>query len=118
METLVYIFFFCICMYFAFRLGWVAREVHAKKVLEQITTQALENVEELQKEVDNNLIRVKIERYNDHFFVYNMEDHSFMAQGLDRKELEKNLADRYPGKKFAAKEENLVEMGFLHNESV
>lgn len=114
MDTLVYFFFYLVSIFFAFRIGWKAREVHAKHVLSKFTEEVLENAE---KE-ESNIVRVKIERFNDHFFVYNMEDHSFMAQGSDRKELEKNLADRYPGKKFAAKEENLVEMGFLHNESV
>jgi hypothetical protein len=35
-----------------------------------------------------------------------------MAQGKTRKELEENLSKRFPGKFFAAEEDNLIEVGF------
>jgi hypothetical protein len=36
-----------------------------------------------------------------------------MAQGKSIKELENNLASRYPGKRFGATNDNLKEVGFL-----
>jgi hypothetical protein len=35
-----------------------------------------------------------------------------MAQGATRKELEQNLEKRFPGKRFAARSENLKDVGF------
>jgi hypothetical protein len=35
-----------------------------------------------------------------------------MAQGATRKELENNLEKRFPGKRFAARPENLRDVGF------
>lgn len=112
MESLIYIFFYLISVYFAFRVGWKAREVHAMRLVGELT-QAVEQEEETETP-----IRVVIEKHSDGFFVYNMEDHSFMAQGSDRNELEKNLISRYPGKNFAANHDNLIEVGFARNESI
>ena len=35
-----------------------------------------------------------------------------MGQGSSRKELEKDLADKFPGKRFLADADNLKEVGF------
>lgn len=92
----------------AFIAGWVQREQYAKYVLSKL----LDSVEETEDDSDSP-IKIKIEKHIDSFFVYSMETDSFMAQGSSRTELEKNLSTRYPGKKFAATQENLKEVGFI-----
>ena len=94
--------------------GWVARE----RVAEQRLNQIMEHVSEhVQDEVKKSVLHIKIEHHNGMYYVYNLKDHSFMAQGSTREELEKSLASKYPEKSFAATHENLLEVGFV-NESV
>ena len=98
----------------SFIAGWNTRE----RVAEQRMNEVLANVtENLQEHIKETVIRISIERHNGTFYVYNLDDKSFMGQGTTRAELEKVLAEKYPGKSFAATHENLVEMGFA-NESV
>ena len=91
----------------AFVMGWHAREKHAERVISRYIEQA----EQLSEEDSDSLIRIAIEKHNDAFYVYSMDDKTFMAQGQNRKELEAALEARYPGKKFAASPENLMEVG-------
>jgi hypothetical protein len=91
-----------------FKRGYEAREREAIKKLDGL----MDAFEEHEKE---NTIRVKVERVNDTFFVYNEDDSSFMAQGKNKNEIARILKERFPDKKFAANEENLRQVGF-HNE--
>jgi hypothetical protein len=92
-----------------FYSGWKAREQAAARRVDEL----LEYAEaEALREIKENVIRISIEKHQDVYYVYNMDDQSFMAQGKDRKELESILASKYPGKSFAATKENLYEMGF------
>lgn len=95
----------------AFLTGWYAREKYAERVLNRFLSQAEENVKE---RVMKDMIPVHIEQHNGHYYVYNGNDKSFMAQGETRKALEEMLEEKYPGKKFAAKEDNLAEVGFVN----
>lgn len=98
----------------SFIAGWNIRE----RVAEQRMNEVLANVSEnIQEHIKQTVIRISIEKHNDHFYVYNLDDKTFMGQGATRAELEKVLANKFPGKSFAATHENLVEMGFA-NESV
>lgn len=96
-------------MLLSFVAGWVAREVAASRRIDQLMAQMEETVEEHVKE---HLIPIKIEHHDQMFYVYDLNNNTFMAQGQTRRELESNLEARYPGKKFAAKPENLKEVGF------
>lgn len=98
----------------SFYAGWVARERAAIQRMDEVLSHVSENIQE---HIKQNVIRINIEKHNDHYYVYNMDDNSFMGQGASRKELEKLLSDKYPGKSFAATDENLKEVGFA-NESV
>jgi hypothetical protein len=89
----------------AYKVGWLAREYHAIKMIEQCVTHL--KVEESRE----NIIPVTIEKVDNMFFVYNGEDKTFMAQGKDRKSLEAALEERFPGKIFAANSSNLKEVG-------
>lgn len=89
--------------------GWVAREMAASRRIDQLMAEVEENVNE---QVREHLIPIKIEHHDQMFYVYNLDNNTFMAQGKTRTELESNLESRYPGKKFAARPENLKEVGF------
>jgi hypothetical protein len=93
----------------SFAFGWVAREIYAKYTVAKV----LMNVEyAVKEELKEKVVRIVIEHQNDMFYAYSFEDLSFMAQGSNRKELEDNLAKRYPGKMFGAEPDNLKNVGF------
>lgn len=99
-------------MVFCFIGGWVAREAYAVRRLDNLMINLEDTLKEKFEEELENMIPIKIEYDNSTFFVYNNDDNSFMAQGSSRKELEQNLEKRYPGRRFAARPENLREVGF------
>ena len=90
-------------------VGWKVRETFARQqidaMLDNIETKAIEEIKE-------KLIKITIEKHNDMFYVYDMEDNTFMAQGSTKEQLEESLRTRYPGKTFAADNDNLKEVGF------
>jgi hypothetical protein len=45
-------------------------------------------------------------------FAYHKDNSQFITQASDRKELEKKLAELYPGKTFGVTPQNLIEIGF------
>ena len=108
LDILAIIFGQLIVLAIGFHLGWNARERHAKEVLKSLV-QDME--EDTRKEADDE-IKITIDKHNDCYFVYRMEDQTFMAQGRTRKELEDRLMQSFPGKKFACARDNLVEVGF------
>jgi hypothetical protein len=78
------------------------------KILDELEKQA-----EQELELEPELLKIKIEKYNDTLFAYEMATDRFLAQGKTRIELEATLAEMFPGKKFGATNENLREVGFL-----
>lgn len=89
--------------------GWNARE----RVAVAKVNEVMKHVEEqIQEQVAQTVVKIIIEPHNDSYYVYSIEDRTFMAQGRTRDELEDNLAKRYPGKMFAATPANLKEIGF------
>ena len=106
-DILAIIFGQLIVLGIGFHLGWNARERHAKEVLKSL-------VQEIEQDTENDdtEIKITIDKHNDCYFVYRMEDQTFMAQGKTRNELEHNLMKLFPGKKFACARDNLVEVGF------
>jgi hypothetical protein len=103
-ELFIYLVIFAL----GFAFGWTSREAAAKRRVEQFVKQL-----ESEEDQSDELIRIKIEKHSDVYYVYADADNGeFMAQGASMKELEDALAKRYPEKKFAATPENLKEMGF------
>lgn len=88
--------------------GWKAREEYAKKITSKLMSKIKEQTEEAEA-----LIQIRIEKHSGMLYVYDKKDNSFMAQGSTRQELEDALSYRYPGKRFAAAEEELEEAGLL-----
>lgn len=65
---------------------------------------------ELGQTLDEEVVQVSIEKHDGVIYVYDKHTKQFMAQGKDRKEVEQALADKFPGKRFAAPE-NEIEQG-------
>ena len=108
MEIILMLLVMVVC----FVSGWIAREMAAARRIDRLMESVQVDIKEKIEEELENLIPIKIEYDKSTFFVYNNDDHSFMAQGATRKELETNLEKRYPGKRFAARPENLRDVGF------
>lgn len=94
---------------FSFAAGWILREIVAVHRIKDMIDE-LQDMDDESDEPDQ--IRISIEKVDSTFFVYNLEDNSFMAQGNTRKELESALKARFPGVVFACPEANLKEVGF------
>lgn len=84
--------------------GWYARERQARRTIDRFFSQVTEAVDE---EVNNSVIQIKIDRHSGVFYVYNKDTEEFLGQGDTRKELELNLAKRFPDQKFTADKESL-----------
>lgn len=84
--------------------GWNLREVHAKRVVNNVMA-------DLKEKAKENSIKIKIEKNNGHLYVFNAEDDSFMGQGDTFAIVDKLLSEKYPGKKFLISEENVKEVG-------
>ena len=93
----------------AFLAGWQIRQYVAIRNI-QIMLEKINRQEESEEKERDNYLRLSIEKHGEHYYAYNLEDDTFLSQGKTRDELETNLQERFPGKRFAASEENLKEM--------
>jgi len=92
-----------------FSIGWNLRErvavVKAHRMLAEIE-------QELDQDTDPEVVKITIEKDNGILFAYHKDSSQFITQANDRKELEKKLAELYPGKTFGVTPKNLIEIGF------
>lgn len=107
MDILSLLFGMVISIWF----GWHMREVVARHKMQKLFALAQEMEED--NELPDNYIRIVIEKHNDTFFVYEEENSTFLAQATSKEDLDESLRARFPGKMFAVKEENLIQVGFL-----
>jgi hypothetical protein len=92
-----------------FSIGWNLRE----RVAVVKTHRMLAEIEqELEQETDPEVVRITIEKDNGILFAYHKDSSQFITQANDRKELEKKLAELFPGKTFGVTPKNLIEIGF------
>lgn len=107
MESILYYVIIYVCGFF---FGWVIREIVAVRRIQGM----IEELEDMEDDEtgDPGQIKISIEKHDSTFFVYNLEDNTFMAQGSTRNELEDALKARFPGIVFACAEANLKEVGF------
>lgn len=97
------------CLIIGFYIGW---HLHSA-LLTHKANKLLENIEQqmIDKEVED-VMKIKIEKHNNMFFVYDFHTDMFIAQANNRSELEEKLEKLFPGKKFGATPDNLKEVGF------
>lgn len=92
-----------------FSLGWNLRErvavVKANRMLAELE-------QEIEQESQPEVVKITIEKDNGMLFAYHKDSSQFITQASDRKELEKKLAELYPGKTFGVTPKNLIEIGF------
>lgn len=109
MDILTTILLILFALAIGLYLGWNAREQYAKQLLQQLAKQIEDSIEH---EIEEDTIAITIDKHEDGYFVYRMDDQMFLAQGSTRHELEKRLATSYPEKQFVATYDNLHEVGF------
>lgn len=88
-----------------FKRGYEFREKEAVNKIQQ-------TIDRLEEEISETLIRVRLEKFGDVVYVYNEDTNEFMAQGVNHESISDILKVRFPGKRFAAKPDNLKEVGF------
>lgn len=96
----------------AFFAGWITREHVAAKRIDAILS---ETHKINRQQILDNILKIKIERIDGRYYVYDLDTNTFMGCGNTRPELEADLLSKYPGKTFAAEQSNLVEMGFSND---
>jgi len=108
-ELMEHILYVLLVFAVGFLFGWNEREKWASKRVD-----ALLNMydKELEKHVEESRIDIRIEKYNDVYYVYDKDTNDFLAQATNRKDLEEALAARFSGKRFFADVDNLREVGF------
>ena len=98
-----------------FGFGWQARELWAMRQVEALLRQVGE-LKEDEPEADRT--KMRLEMHSDAIYAFSEEDNSFIAQGKDLSDLDTAIQARFPGKKFAVREDNLKEIGVKYHESV
>jgi uncharacterized membrane protein len=68
---------------------------------------------EQQEDLAKRIVQVYVEKINDCFYIFNKEDHSFLAQGKDKNEIQKMLSAKFPGYAILVDNDQLKEVG-LH----
>jgi hypothetical protein len=92
-----------------FSIGWNLRE----RVAVVKTHRMLAKIEqELEQDTDPEVVKITIEKDNGILFAYHKDSSQFITQANDRKELEKKLAELFPGKTFGVSPKNLIDIGF------
>jgi hypothetical protein len=90
-------------------IGW---NLHERIVAVKASRMLAEIEKQIKEESDAEVIKITIEKDNGILFAYHKETSQFITQAKDRKELEKKLAELYPGKTFGVTPQNLSEIGF------
>lgn len=86
--------------------GWHSREAYATRVLNKF----LKIVEEKEQE-DDDLIQLTLEKDGDCLFAYDKKTSAFLAKGVDKDSLEKELLEKFSGKRFGCSVDNLKKVG-------
>ena len=96
-------------------IGWYLREYAAMRKVHQMLKQSEGLFDEEVK--GDPRTKMRLEKHGAMIYAYSEDDHTFLAQGIDLKELDANIRARFPDKKFSIQEQNLIDIG-VYNESV
>lgn len=108
LDTIFLVLSYILVLFVGTVYGWNLRQRHAEKQLDNFMVRL---DAEVQDKISQSVIYIDIEKQNGVFYVYDKKNKDFMGQGKDKEELEKNLAARFPNKKFLADSNNLKDMG-------
>jgi hypothetical protein len=103
-----------VCIFIGLVMGWKLREYHAMKTVHSF----LKEIEEHQEKEIEERTKMRLERHNGLIYAFADEDDSFIAQGKDLEDLDKAIIARFPGKKFAVQEQNLIDIKAEYHEPV
>lgn len=104
MEYLVLI---VVCLSVGFSIGWKAREIYARHVLDKFQEKYVNHITETYRK---DVININVEHTDGTFFVYRKEDGSYLAHGESMTKLEDILNEKFPGKLFNATPEDLEKL--------
>jgi hypothetical protein len=102
-------FFLVITIIFGlgFFLGWRLREQIAIKRIQEVTEEIADDVLE---EFKSKVIDIYVEDHEGTFFLYKREDGAYLAHGPTMEKLEDILMEKFPGKLFNAKPDDLEKL--------
>lgn len=100
-----------------FFAGWHAREAYAIHIVNGMLDELEAEASSVEPE-DQPREKMVLEKHGDVIYAYTDENHEFMAQGKDLHELDSAIQARYPGKKFAIREDNLKEIAVEYHDPV
>jgi hypothetical protein len=90
-----------------FFLGWRFREQVAVRRIEQVTEEISEDI---LQEFKSRVIDISVEDHDGTFYVYNRDDGAYLAHGPSMDKLEDILLEKFPGKLFNAKPDDLQKL--------
>ena len=95
-------------------IGWYLREQHAIRQIHKILNSAefAEAVEQVEPRT-----KMRLERHGETIYAFE-EEGAFIAQGKDLQELDTAIQKRFPGKKFAVQEQNLIDIKAEYHDPV
>jgi hypothetical protein len=92
-----------------FSIGW---NLHERVVAAKASKILAELEKQIEEESVADVIKITIEKDNGILYAYHKETSQYITHAKDRTDLEKKLAELYPGKTFGASPQNLREIGF------
>lgn len=102
-----------IALVISFYAGMRYREIKAARNVKQYI-EAYSLLEQVAKE---SIIRVVIVKDNDTFLVYREDNNAFLAQGKNHSEIKKILRARFPDSTFMATPQNIINVGYIIDDS-
>lgn len=96
-----------------FYAGWQFRELWAIRQVKRLLEDGDIKLNKVEDEGD--VDRMELERHGEVIYAFTSDDHSFIAQGKDLKELDSAIQKRFPGRKFLIRESNLNDLGLNHD---
>lgn len=93
-------------------LGWELREQYAMRTVKRLLEENMLQIRE--EEETEERTKMRLEKHGAGIYAFEEETDNFIAQGTDLFDLDKAIQARFPGKKFAIKEDNLKEIGVDH----
>jgi hypothetical protein len=104
LEIIVLVIILLGVWYIGALFGWQAHDRMLRRNIRY-------SINEFEEYIEDTYIKIKIEKHNDMLYVYDNTTHAFMAQGKTRKDIEQELQNKFPGKRFAAQTEEISLLG-------
>jgi hypothetical protein len=89
---------------------WLVMKVAEKYLIAKNEILA-EQLEDLTKQLKEQIIHVEIEKHNDVFYLFEKDTHRFIAQGTNFEEVKKNCEIRFKDKAVVANEDQMEQFG-------